>query len=65
MTQQVQSHYQSASQSPSHSASDSAAWKRTVNIPVNVLGKAAENGPKTWALATRLGELAGVPGSWL
>lgn len=49
--------YWSAGSSSSCSASDLA--------PVNVPGKAEEEGPSTWAPATHPGNPAGISGSWL
>lgn len=34
-------------------------------LPANVPGKQAEDTPSTWASVTYVGDLDGVPGSWL
>lgn len=36
-----------------------------INLPANVLGKAAEAGPFAWSWVMHMGKCNDVPGSWL
>lgn len=36
-----------------------------IQFSTNVAGKAAEDGPRSWVPATHIGQLDGIPGSWL
>lgn len=36
-----------------------------IQLPVNSLGKVAEDGQNTWALVTHVGDREAAPSSWL
>lgn len=36
-----------------------------IQLPANMPGKAAEDGPSSWTPATHVGDSDGGPGSWL